>query len=434
MSVAAPSNAPSNLEAEASVLGAVLLSQNALRHLIVEEGLRPEHFHRDRHRVIWQAMTAMSDAQQHVDVLTVTAHLKAAGNLELAGGPAAIDALTGGVPGVGGVRRYAQLIIEAWRWRQRLTSTWEQQAAIHAADEQAFEAALQQASNLVALAADESYVDPRALADHMWRWMEAKPDEGLPLPVEWPSLGRMLRLRAGHVTVLAGWSHQGKSIAALGLAASIGARGHKAVVWTNEDTPEEIVARHLCRATGVPAIAISDRRFTAEQASLLVPEFQRLPFGVQPCFGWDARQIGRHIRQVRPQLAVLDHFHALPNVGKVADVDEAIQTLVAAAGQTGCHLIVVCQLNQERLKQVVRPAPVARDLRGSGQLFNLAHNVVLVYRQEEEMTDSSGRALGRPEQLPEGHIDVVKNKAAGRLGAVAVRFDSKRLRFVEVAP
>jgi replicative DNA helicase len=212
---------------------------------------------------------------------------------------------------------------------------------------------------------------------------------------------------------------------------AIGKAGHRAVIWTNEDTAEEITARHLCRMTGVPAVSIADRRLTEAQIAKLLPHFENLPFGVQPCFGWDAKQIGRHIRQVRPAVAVVDHFHALPGVSNTEDVDAAMQALVAAAGQTPCHLFVVCQLNQSRNQNVVRPAPVARDLRGSGQIYALAHTVLLVHREEEELSDMNGRALGRSAQLENGTLDVVKNKPTGKLGAVPVRFNERHLRFEE---
>ena len=419
-----------NLEAEQSVIGAVLLTNTVLRALILEEGLRPEHFYRDRHRIMWAAITDMSDRDQHVDVVTLTANLRNTGLLEQVGGRAGIDELTGGVPGLGGVRDYARLVIENWRWRQRLTSTFEQQVAIDQADEQAFEVAIQQAHALVALDADESYVDPIDLDRHMWKWIESEPDEGLPVPSELGSLAKMVRFRPGHVTVIAGWSHHGKTMLAGQFAAAIGDHGHRAVIWTNEDTPEELVARHLCRVTGVPAVSIADRNLTNDQILKLM-KVQGLPFGVQPCFGWDARQIGRHIRQVRPAVAVVDHFHALPSVGKTEGIDEAMQILVAAAGQTPCHLFVVCQLNQERNKSVVRPTPVGRDLRGSGQLYALAHTVLLVHREEEELRDMNGHALGRAVQLENGHVDVVKNKPMGRLDAISVNFDERHLRFVE---
>ena len=90
---------PHSLEAEQSVLGGILLSDRAMYGLVIEEGLKPEDFYRDRHRAIYEAMLALYRESEPIDVLTVSEHLRSAGKLEEAGGKAAIDELTGGVPG-----------------------------------------------------------------------------------------------------------------------------------------------------------------------------------------------------------------------------------------------------------------------------------------------------------------------------------------------
>ena len=70
-----------------------------------------------------------------IDVLTVTEHLRSTGKLEDAGGKGAVDELTGGVPGLGGIRRYAQIVREHALMRRLLSTTYEIQASVlnHAA-------------------------------------------------------------------------------------------------------------------------------------------------------------------------------------------------------------------------------------------------------------------------------------------------------------
>ena len=69
---------PHNLDAEQSVLGAILLSDRALYALVIEEGLRPEDFYRERHGAIYAAMLALYNESEPVDVLTVTDRLRQA--------------------------------------------------------------------------------------------------------------------------------------------------------------------------------------------------------------------------------------------------------------------------------------------------------------------------------------------------------------------
>ena len=82
---------PQDLEAEQSVLGAVLLSDTALPALIIDERLQPEDFYRETHGRIYQAMLDLHSHGEPVDALTLVEHLKQAGDLESVGGPAAID-------------------------------------------------------------------------------------------------------------------------------------------------------------------------------------------------------------------------------------------------------------------------------------------------------------------------------------------------------
>jgi replicative DNA helicase len=276
-----------------------------------------------------------------------------------------------------------------------------------------------------------SYADPVAFSDHIFEWLQEEQTVGLPVPAEWPRLAQMIRLRRGQVTVGSGWSHHGKSIWGQQLAEASGIKGLHAVIWTNEDTAEENFARYANRMTGVAATAIADHALHPEQLTKVVGLLGHLPFGVEESFGMTAVEVARQIENLAPDLAVVDHLHAFPDMSRTSDIDRAMQALAAAAGRCKCHLVVLCQLGQERVRDVRRPAPVARDLRGSGQIYNLAHNVVFVYREEEEMLDPSGRPMGRATQLDQGHQDVAKNKSAGKLGAVPIAFDPRRLRFTE---
>ncbi len=121
---------PHNLEAEQAVLGAILLSDHSMYALVIEEGLRPEDFYRDRHRSIYEAMLALYAESEPVDVLTVIARLRQTGKLDEVGGVAAVDELTGVVPAAGHARRYAQIVRENALLRRLLASTYEIQASV----------------------------------------------------------------------------------------------------------------------------------------------------------------------------------------------------------------------------------------------------------------------------------------------------------------
>src|SRR5579884_1683810 len=105
-SIAVP---PHNLEAEKSVLGAVLLDERHLHGLLIEEQLRPEHFYREQHRAVFAAMLELYENDRKIDHLTVAETLRENGKLEEIGGSAAIEELAGWVPSAGHAREYGQI-------------------------------------------------------------------------------------------------------------------------------------------------------------------------------------------------------------------------------------------------------------------------------------------------------------------------------------
>jgi len=121
---------PHNLEAEESVLGAILLSDKPLYQLVIEDDLVPEDFYREQHRVVYAAMREMYDEGEPIDALTVTERLRQAGRLEEAGGESGVASLGGSVPAAGHLRHYAQIVKENALMRRLLTTTHEIQASV----------------------------------------------------------------------------------------------------------------------------------------------------------------------------------------------------------------------------------------------------------------------------------------------------------------
>src|SRR5258705_10428361 len=92
---------PHNLDAEQSVLGAILLSDRSLYALVIEEGLRADDFYRERHGTIYEAMLSLYNDSEPVDGLTVTDRLKRKGKPDGVCARAGGDELTGVGPAAG---------------------------------------------------------------------------------------------------------------------------------------------------------------------------------------------------------------------------------------------------------------------------------------------------------------------------------------------
>ncbi len=121
---------PHSLEAEQSVLGAILLSERSMYALVIEEGLKAEDFYRDRHRLVYEAMMKLYGESEPIDVLTVTERMRTEGSLEQAGGQAAVDGLAAAVPAAGHARQYARIVREHALMRRLLTTTYEIQESV----------------------------------------------------------------------------------------------------------------------------------------------------------------------------------------------------------------------------------------------------------------------------------------------------------------
>src|SRR3984893_14352755 len=128
---------PQNVEAERSVLGAVLLDNHALNTAI--EKLTPEDFFLDQHRRIFIQMIVLGEAQQPIDLVTLWDQLsRRKGELEAAGGPAYLAQLVDGVPRVSHLEHYARIVKEKSMLRNLIQAGHSMQQSAFEAEEEPF--------------------------------------------------------------------------------------------------------------------------------------------------------------------------------------------------------------------------------------------------------------------------------------------------------
>jgi hypothetical protein len=119
---------PQAIEAEQSVLGALMLDNDAVDRI---PELRAEHFYRYDHRVIFEHITRMIMAGRRADVITTYEALGTSGKDEQIGGLSYLNALAQNVPGSAGIRRYAEIVIERAQLRGILCAVDEIGAMVH---------------------------------------------------------------------------------------------------------------------------------------------------------------------------------------------------------------------------------------------------------------------------------------------------------------
>jgi len=124
---------PNNLDAERSVLGAILLDNHALNVAI--ESLRPEDFFLEQHRRVFTQMIALGESQQAIDLVTLTEELHRKGDLEASGGAPYLASLADGMPKVSNIEHYARIVKEKAMLRNLIHATHDiQQRAFEGED------------------------------------------------------------------------------------------------------------------------------------------------------------------------------------------------------------------------------------------------------------------------------------------------------------
>src|SRR3974390_920439 len=112
---------PSNLDAERSILGAILLDNAALNTAI--EALKAEDFFLPQHRQVFTQMIALGEAQHAIDLVTLTEELHRSGELESSGGAPYLASLVDGLPRVTNVEHYARIVKEKALLRNLIHAT-----------------------------------------------------------------------------------------------------------------------------------------------------------------------------------------------------------------------------------------------------------------------------------------------------------------------
>src|SRR6267378_2514917 len=111
---------PHNLEAERSVLGAILIHNDAFNQ--AAEVLKPRDFYRDAHRRIFEKMVQLSERGNAIDFVTLKEELSRSGELDEVGGPAYVASLVDGLPHATNVEYYARIVREKSTLRNLIAS------------------------------------------------------------------------------------------------------------------------------------------------------------------------------------------------------------------------------------------------------------------------------------------------------------------------
>jgi replicative DNA helicase len=436
---------PHNLEAEQSVLGAILLSERSLYALVIEEGLRPDDFYRERHRVVYAAMLDLYAVNEPIDPLTVAEHLRQAGQLDDAGGEEAIDELTGAVPLVGNARRYAQIVRENALLRRLLTTTYEIQASVAEHRYSPRDLVEQAEKAMLEVGRDDQKQDFRGIDDILHEQldkMQRLSAGGTALtgtPSGFKDLDEITGgFQPGNLIILAARPSMGKSALVTNIAENAAIDHNRPVaLFSLEMSEAELAQRFVASQGRIFGDKLRKGRVTESEWPKILKATTRLSSA--PLYVDDSSDIGildirakaRRLHQQAPGglgLIIVDYLQLMrPDAAtenRVEQVGQMSRGLKILARELKVPVIALSQLSRA-VEQRHDKKPILSDLRESGQIEQDADLVMFIYRDEYyEKEESEAQGLAE--------ILIAKHRNGG-LGDVTLTFRKEYPKFLNYA-
>lgn len=381
---------PQNIEAEESVLGAMLVSSKALRLVRADTGLTAAHFYLDRNREVFAAICRVADRTGTADELLV-------GN-EIPDHRPYVSELAAKVPAAGNARHYAEIVLLNAQLRAKLEGGQLIQQAVRERfdhDEEKTSAMIREGLQLATsdFTIDAEPTSGEEILDEVFDSFDSE-EEGEVFELPWEELAPCVNggYRRKQMTVLAGWTNMGKSWALDQILAGFAAQGLRCAIFATEMSRFERACRWLVAQTGIPIEKLLRNQLDAEEhrklAKARAEANGKLPFDYFEAFGWSADRISERIIYGGYDVVAVDPVTEIPGFERTEIATEATRRFAEVAGRADCHVILVAHLNRNRLRDPhgVKPRPVLADLKGSGALETNAHAVLFLHRSQDKET------------------------------------------------
>lgn len=434
-----PKVPPHDETAEQSVLGAVLIDKDAM--VDVGEFLRPEHFYKDAHGKIFDAMMTLYEAHEPIDVVSVTAQLKKDGGLKTVGGAAYLSDLLNVVPTAAHAERYGRIVRETYTKRQlidlgaRLT---EMAFREEGGAREIVDAAEQEIFAVSQEATTRDFIPIKdALASSFDRLDELHKRAGglRGVPTGFSDLDfRLAGMQESNLLILAARPGTGKTAMILNIAQYVAVKEKIPVgIFSLEMSKEELVDRLLVAQADIDAWKLktgklSDDDFT--RLSEAMGELAEAPIFIDDTPGLNIIEMRTKARRLQVEqgvkLIIVDYLQ-LADSGRrfdnrVQEVSVISQSLKNLARELRLPLLACSQLSRAVEARGTK-VPELSDLRESGSIEQDADVVMFLYREEQDQTQWG-------EQIPT-KLRIAKHRN-GPLGEIDLIFRGDRIRFFGV--
>lgn len=410
---------PQALEAEESVLGAMMMSVNAIG--AVSDILEPEDFYRDTHGRIYRTALEMYGKGEPVDAITLIDGLDRRNLLEDIGGRVRIHELARLVPSSANVKHYAGIVKDAAQRRGLIQAGMGISQLGWDGGEELIERAEEMVMALAPHTGHETVYTAKDCVERFRLKIESSKiieTQGIPSP--WPFLGR---LKGSRLYVLAGYTSHGKSAAAVQFIQPACEAGEKVVFVTNEMSEPDLTAR-LISTFGVPHHQCESGQIEGHYRSTVdsaLSQIEEWDYRVVDDESVDLKALRRHVRIQRPGLLIIDHLHRFDWEDR-RDLERTIKGITNLAREFDIPVLLLAQLSRTGDWKNPFPRPSLPQLRETAILEQEAWCVWFVWRKTDEFHQPG----------TEAELLISKNRG-GQLDWKRMEFEPQYVRFAEAA-
>lgn len=437
-----PKLPPQNLEAEASLLGAVLIDSDAI--VKVADIISETDFYDERHGHIYNALKSLYDKHSPIDVLTLANELRNGGLLDTVGGPSYLTELTNFVPSAAHVMQYAD-IVSTKAMRRKLIKASQDITNLGYDEAESLQSLVEQAeARLFEVSQKQVKQDiisiEQVLTDSFERLDELHKDKGTirGVPTGYKDLDDVLAgFQRSDLFILAARPSMGKTAMVLNLAHNVAVGAKQSVLlFSLEMGKEQLVDRMLARESGVNAWALRTGNLTDtdfEKIAHAMGTLSEAPIYIDDTPGITVSDMRTKARREAHQhplgLIVVDYLQLMSGGSKfggsdnrVQEISEISRGLKGIARELNVPVLALSQLSrsvESRSPQI----PQLSDLRESGSIEQDADVVAFLYREEYYNPDSEKK------NIMEFHIRKHRN---GPTKNVELYFDREQQRIMSI--
>jgi replicative DNA helicase len=435
---------PQNLEAERSILGAVLLDNHALNAAV--QILRSEDFFLSQHRHIFERMVQLSEKQQAIDTITLMEDLARCGELEAAGGVAYLSQLADGLPRVTNVDQYSRIVKEKSILRRLIHSTAAIQEQAFASGDDADVILDRAESKIFQLAEDRvkaGLIGVKDLVKDGFERLEKIFSEGRRITGLATGYGGLDNETAGlqpsELIILAARPSMGKTALALNIAENVGLRQREPVaIFSLEMSKESLLLRLLASEARVDAHKFRTGHMSRDDWSKVTGALANLgeaPIWIDDSASSTVLEMGAKARRLKRDrglsLMIVDYLQLVVPTGsgrqtnRQEEVSGMSRALKGLAKELKVPIVVLSQLTRAPEREDRKPQ--LADLRESGAIEQDADVVLFINRPNFYKTDIPEEDRAKAELI-------IAKQRNGPTGILNFVFLARHTRFEEAAP